>query len=305
MERNLAHFLIGLGGWEHDILDSCLYPRPGMTSAEKLAFYAESFSLAEIRPTFWDADLSTSDASEWVEAVRGVRDFTFNVKLHRAFTHEQKFGPVLTRNVRGILQELARHNRLGGLLVQFPYGFTNTGANRRHIVRLAEIFRGFPMYVELRHSSWDSSSLPAFLAENAMRSVSADLPKVRQYMPCITWTVGDMAYVRLHGRNEKGWLLNGIDARYDYLYNGRELHELQRRIDVLSQRCRTVMLVCNNTTGGKAVANALQLSHAVRGGKRIAIPPPALRAFPGLSEAALPLEAQGTLFSREGVRTAV
>lgn len=300
MERNSVRYRIGLGGWEHDALDRCFYPREGMGSSEKLAYYAQFFNLTEVRHTFWDDSLTSNDAHQWVDAVCEARDFLFTVKLHKEFTHKQNLHPAMATKVRGILQELARHNRLGGLLLQFPYSFTNTGSNRRHVVKLSEVFRGFPMFVELRHASWESPSLLSFLAENAMQSVSPDLPRVRQYMPFITGTVGDTAYLRLHGRNEKGWLLNAMETRYDYLYNDRELMELRRRLDALEPRCRNIMMVCNNTTNGKAVANALQLSHAIRGTSRSLVPLAAMREFPSVRDFGVAMEGQGQLFSRVG-----
>lgn len=305
MERNRIQYLIGIGGWEHDVLDQCFYPRPGMTSADKLAYYAGFFGVTEVRATFWDDELSATDAREWVDAVRGVGEFQFNVKLHRAFTHQREIRPAMTKTVRGILQELARANRLGSLLLQFPYGFTNTGNSRHHLEKLADLFRGFPLYVELRHYSWYSPSLLNFLAENALHPVGADLPHVRQYMPYITGVVGDTAYLRLHGRNEKGWVLNGIDARYDYLYNSKEVAELRRRISALTDRCRRVMVVCNNTTGGKAVANALQFSSALRETDRFFVPDAAYKTFPGVRELGTPRQQQESLFDQPGLRTAI
>lgn len=312
MESQRMQYLVGIGGWEHEVLDCCLYPRAGMASGEKLAFYAGFFGTTEVRPTFWDETLSSRDAREWVEAVSGARDFLFSVKLHRAFTHRREIRPAMTRNVRGILQELARHSRLGALLMQFPYGFTNTGASRHHLVKLAEVFTGFPVHVEFRHDSWQTPSLLSFLTENGLRSVSADLPRVRQLMPFLTGQAGDVAYLRLHGRNEKGWLLNSMDTRYDYLYNGREIMELRRRIAALSGRCRRVVVICNNTSGGKAVANALQLACALGQGERVAVPAAALRTFPSVQELGVPqgslaesLVEQATLFTQPGLRSAI
>jgi uncharacterized protein YecE (DUF72 family) len=304
MDTQRTQYLIGVGGWEHEVLDRCLYPRAGMTSAEKLAYYAGFFNATEVRSTFWDDTLAPGDAREWVEAVRGARDFMFCVKLHRTFTHQRKISSAITRSVRGVLQELARHNRLGALLLQFPYTYTNTGAGRHHLVKLAEVFTGFPLHVEFRHESWQSPSLRSFLADNGLRPVSADLPRVRQLMPFLTGVVGETAYLRLHGRNEKGWLLNTMDTRYDYLYNARELMELRRRLDALSGRCRRVVVICNNTTGGKAVANALQLGCALHEGDRFPVPDAAFRTFPSVQELGAPME-QATLFDRPGLRTAI
>jgi uncharacterized protein YecE (DUF72 family) len=188
--------------------------------------------------------------------------------------------------VRGILAELARHNRLGALLLQFPYAFTNTSGNRFHFVKLAEVFSGFPLHAELRHESWHTPQLLDFLTESGVAPVSADFPRLKQYMPFFSGVVGDTAYLRLHGRNEKGWLSDGLDTRYDYLYNTREIQELRRRVEMLLPRCKKVIVTFNNTTGGKALANALQLRAALNEGKSVLVAPHLLKAFPHLQQIA-------------------
>jgi uncharacterized protein YecE (DUF72 family) len=288
MESEKAVYRVGMGGWEHEIFDSCFYPREGASSADKLNYFARHFQTAEIRATFWDDSLTALDAKEWIGALHDAPGFLLNVKLHSTFTHGKSLPPELTRSVRQILQELAKHNRLGSLLVQFPYSFTNTGGNRHHLVRLAEVFTGFPLHVEFRHQSWNQEGLVTFLREHSLGVVGADMPRIRQYMPFITAVSGDAAYLRLHGRNEKGWMLNGYDARYDYQYNSREIREIARRLRGLEGRCRAVTVICNNNTGGKSLPLAFQLISALREGRPVAVPSRTLRAFPFLSSIAAP-----------------
>jgi uncharacterized protein YecE (DUF72 family) len=288
MERENAVYRVGMGGWEHEVFDSCFYPEERASSADKLNYFARHFQTVEIRATFWDDSLTEMDAKEWIGAVHDAPGFLFNVKLHSTFTHAKSLRPDLTRAVRHVLQELARHNRLGSLLVQFPYSFTNTGGNRHHLVKIAEVFAGFPLHVEFRHQSWNQEGLVTFLREHSLGVVAADMPRIRQYMPFITAVCGDTAYLRLHGRNEKGWMLNGYDARYDYQYNSREIREITRRLRGLEQRCRSVMVLCNNSTGGKSLALAFQLLSALREGKPVVIPSRTLKAFPFLRSIAGP-----------------
>ena len=296
---------IGLGGWEHEVFDQCFYPRPGMSPAAKLSFYARFFQTVEVRPTFWDAELTAGDAREWAEAVQESPGFTFSVKLHASCTHGRSLRPEVTRNIRGILQELARRNRLGSLLIQFPYAFTNTSSNRFHLVRLAEVFAGFPAHVEFRHESWHHAGLIAFLKENSLGVVAADIPKIRRYMPFLTGTAGGAAYIRLHGRNEKGWLLNAYDARYDYLYNAKETHEIEKRLSALTPRCTSATVIANNTTGGKSLPIAFQLLSSVRGGKPVPVPAATVGAFPYLRSVALPDQEESLLSGTGPLRRAM
>ncbi len=296
---------IGLGGWEHEVFDQCLYPGPGMSSLAKLSYYARFFQTVEVRPTFWDAELGAGDARAWAEAVQESPGFTFSVKLHASCTHKRSLRPEVTRNIRGILQELARRNRLASLLIQFPYAFTNTSSNRFHVVRLAEVFAGFPAHVEFRHESWHNPGLIAFLKENSLGVVAADIPKIRHYMPFLTGTAGNTAYIRLHGRNEKGWLLNTYDARYDYLYNARETHEIEKRLNFLTPRSTSATVIANNTTGGKSLPIAFQLISSVRDGKPVPVPPATLAAFPHLRSIALADQVESLLPGTDPLRRAM
>lgn len=64
-----------------------------------------------------------------------------------------------------------------------------------------------------------------------------------------------------------------------------------------------VTVIFNNTTGGHALVNALQLLSALRGGKPVDVPPSTLAAFPQLRQIADP--AHLDLFTPPEMRTAV
>lgn len=301
MEQRTAKVRIGIGGWELDVLDRLLYGNGSLSAEEKLSRYARTFDATVVRATFWDGDLGAGEASAWARAVRHNPAFRFIVKLHHHCTHQQNPSASLRARIRSLLQALEGEGRLGGLLAQFPYSFTNTSTNRFAVIRIAEVFRGFPLHVEFRHASWHQEV--AFLEEHRIQIVSADLPRIRQFIPFQTGTHGCHLLLRLHGRNEKGWLQNGLDARYDYLYNARELIELRRRIESMLSSTPEVTVIFNNTTGGHALVNALQLLSALRGGKPVDVPPSTLAAFPQLRQIADP--AHLDLFTPPEMRTAV
>ena len=286
MNNAATTYRIGIGGWEHDVLDQCLYPSPGMDSSEKLACYSAVFDTVEVRATFWDDTLAEDDAHKWVQAVRDNRRFIFNVKLHSSFTHKNSIKPGVTRNVRGVLHTLFSADRLGTLLMQFPYSFTNTHANRMHLVKLADVFAGYPIHVEFRHDSWNQAQTWDLLREYSLGLACPDLPRVRQLMPYTPVATDNHAYLRLHGRNEKGWLLNGMDARYDYLYNEKELREIRKRLEALSRKANDLTIIFNNTTKGKAVANALALMAALSQGNQVPVPMATMKSFPHLQDVA-------------------
>lgn len=287
MNKKPVQYTVGIGGWEHECMDQYLYAGSMEDSSARLRFYARFFDAVEVRSTFWDDTLGIVDALQWIAAVAENKRFRFNIKLHKAFVHGKEIRPERATRMREILHELLKNDRLGAVLVQLPFAFTNTGANRYHLEKLAASFRGFPLYIEFRNESWnDVHFLGSFLRDNQLGIVNADLPRINRFMPFVTDVFGETAYVRLHGRNEKGWLLNGMDTRYDYLYNAKELRELKRRLAALEEKCEKINVIFNNTTGGKAIANALQMMSLLREGKPVLVPQATAVAFPSLLESA-------------------
>lgn len=283
MNKKPVQYSIGIGGWEHECFNQCLYSAPMEDSDARLRFYARYFDSVEVRSTFWDDSLGVTDALQWIAAVAENKRFRFNVKLHKSFVHGKEIKPERATRLRGLLQEFQKNDKLGAVLVQLPYSFTNTSANRYHLEKLSGTFRGFPLFVEFRNESWnDVHFLRSFLRDNQLGIVNADLPRINRYMPFVTEVAGTTAYVRLHGRNEKGWLVNGMDTRYDYLYNAKELRELKRRLAALEEKCENINIIFNNTTGGKAIANALQMMAMLREGKPVLVPQATALAFPYL-----------------------
>jgi uncharacterized protein YecE (DUF72 family) len=284
MELQTGDYRVGVGGWEHETFDACFYPAAHMESADKLRYFSRYFDSVEVRSTFWDDTLGGEEARSWLASVSENPRFLFSVKLHSSFTHRKEISPDLARRVRGMLYELERANRLGALLLQFPYAFTNISAHRRHLQKLGELFPGFPVHVETRNASWDEKDLVDQLKGCGLSPVSVDLPPLKHFPGFLTETIGETAYLRLHGRNEKGWLANGMDTRYDYCYNEKEVHEIARKAKTLARNTSRVMVLCNNTTNGGAILNALQISAQLQRRGRISLPERAIEAFPDLQD---------------------
>ena len=107
------------------------------------------------------------------------------------------------------------------------------------------------------------------------------LPEMSHNLPPTAHVTGELAYFRFHGRNAAKWF--GPDTsnreRYNYLYREDELDPWIRRIR--SANAKSVFAILNNHFRGQAVANALELQHALTGATPAA--PEALReAYPRL-----------------------
>ena len=79
--------------------------------------------------------------------------------------------------------------------------------------------------------------------------------------------IGNIAYIRLHGRNAAAWYsadpqANG-SARYDYDYSEEELSKFVPIIHVASEEGRKVQVYFNNHPKGSGAKNAGQLKKMI------------------------------------------
>jgi uncharacterized protein YecE (DUF72 family) len=177
------------------------------------------------------------------------------------------------------------------VLLQFPYRFHHTDDNRTHLRRLAEVFRAYPLVLEVRHRSWDRPEVYAFLAELGMGFCNVDQPQVSYSLGLTEHVTSSVGYLRLHGRNAAAWFAEDSDAaaRYDYRYMAEELAALVGVAEAISARARETYLITNNHFRGQAALNALELRHQLRRAP-IPVPPPLLATYPELRQLAPPAE---------------
>ena len=99
-----------------------------------------------------------------------------------------------------------------------------------------------------------------------------DLPAADDHPPPDAPTLGPIGYLRLHGRNAEAWFDRkaGRDQKYDYLYGAEEIESLAERARRIARTSDQVFVVTNNHFTGKAVANALDILHALVGAKPLA-----------------------------------
>lgn len=74
--------------------------------------------------------------------------------------------------------------------------------------------------------------------------------------------VGDLYYLRLHGRNvQSWWKRDAREERYDYLYSMEELEPFAEKLKEITPKVRKAYVFFNNHPRGKAPANAIMLKH--------------------------------------------
>ena len=289
----MSDLRIGTAGWNYPsgrgTWNGVFYParRGRSKNFDELAYYAEHFDTVEVNSTFYGQP-RPEVTSGW--AARTPRGFEFAVKLYQKFTHPRMFEERLARSLGEPSQAaaapeaiealarptaadldefklgvdpLARAGKLGPLLAQFPASFKRTGVTQDYLSKLLDTFTGYPVAVELRHSSWSDAFGDTLTLLNAFGAawVQIDEPKFRfsirqNYLP----NVKGFYYMRLHGRNAaKWWRHDKSEDRYDYLYSEEELKEFTETASAARELVKKAYLYTNNHFSAKSVANAAMI----------------------------------------------
>jgi len=315
----MANLRIGTAGWNYPsgrgTWNGVFYParRARPKTFDELAYYAEHFDTVEVNSTFYGqprADVTRGWAS------RTPPGFEFAVKLYQKFTHPRMFEERVARSLaeqsdtkapqeavealskptaadldefkRGI-DPLARSGKLGPLLAQFPASFKRSGRTQDYLSSLLDTFGGYPVAVELRHSSWSDAFGDTLTLLNAFGAawVQIDEPKFRfsirqNYLP----NVKGFYYMRLHGRNaDKWWRHDKSEDRYDYLYSDHELKEFTETASAARELVKKAYLYTNNHFSAKSVANAAMIKRQLGEPIEGEYPPEFIERFPELAGA--------------------
>lgn len=245
--------LFGVAGWSYEDWKDVVYPR---NCKDTLRAVAQRLDLIEINSTFY-APPSAKNCASWVErtADLGTR---FTAKLPHEFTHERQFGAELVDKVRSGFAPLVGSGRFLGVLAQFNHEFPFTGAAVEHVARLAQAFGGdSPLFVEVRHSSWNSQAALDALRGLGVGVLDLDYPGMVGGFSRDAARVpapGGLCYFRLHGRN-RAWFRKGAqrDEVYDWEYSPREVEQIEARLVRITQDATRTLVVANNHFHGKAM----------------------------------------------------
>ena len=290
---------IGTCSWADEALSKYFYP-PGTPSGERLPYYAQHFDTVEVDSTYYRLPVPEM-VERWAE--RTPDDFVFHVKAFGVMTRHpvkleqlptdlrdeapvddkgrlerpsREFRAEIFRRFLDALEPLRAAGKLGGILMQFPPYVVPREASIDYLEWAREQLEGHEMLVEFRHRSWYEeearSETLALLERIGATHVIVDAPKVdaKNVPPTVLAVTSPIAYVRMHGRNEKTWNVRGRSAaeRFDYLYSDEELEEWVEPLQELAQQAEQVFVVFNNNNrspsgdGGfvaQASTNALTL----------------------------------------------
>jgi uncharacterized protein YecE (DUF72 family) len=288
---------IGMGGWDLPPFSRYFYPPHPKKGFRKLNFYSQFFDFVEVNSTFYNIGLGPVHSRQWIGDVSDNRNFLFTVKLFRAFTHTFDATRADVSAVHRLLEPLAEHDRLRGLVIQFPYSFTNLKERRQYLMQLARAFQAFELYLDVRHNSWNSPLMYNFFQENHLHLINIDLPQLKRHMPLTSTAWNGSAYFRMMGRNVQRWNDRTRGERYQYLYNESELEHLLFLLEKVRSLARSSFVVFHNDPEANSLVNGFQLRHLVRKKQKVLIPQHLVQAHPKLKPISSPVNILHPLFA--------
>lgn len=290
--------LIGPAGWSYPDWNGILYPTHRPRGFHEAGYLSRFFDTIEINTSFYNP-LRAELAAQWIERVADNSRFLFAAKLWQRFTHETGATAEDERVVRTGFDVLRGANRLGAVLLQYPFSFHRTPENLDRLKHTLEAFSDYPLVVEVRHSSWVVPEFFHFLHERRAGFCNIDQPLIGRSMKPGERVTSALGYVRLHGRRYDTWFSRDPDLpgheRYNYLYSEEELEPWVKRIRHVSDGTETTYVVTNNHYEAKGVVNALQLIHMLSGAK-VKVPETLRHRYPQLEAIADEPSAEPTLF---------
>lgn len=299
MNNSTPHLYIGTAGWSYKDWIGPFYSQPQSRDYDWLEFYSQYFNCVEVNSTYYTY-VSPSTVRGWVNKVSDRDEFLFTLKLHQDFTHKRKFTDENIKAFTKNLEILGKANRLGGVLIQFPYSFAFSNATAEYVQKLSEIFQEYNKFVEVRHKSWNNPDVYKFFGELDLTFCTIDQPQIGDAIPFEPIVTNEKVYFRFHGRNKEAWLgsirnfgkekpadnpdeaYKQQSLRYDYLYSPGELVEISQKIKEVYDKVKEVFIIMNNHPQGKGVANAFELIHLLKERMKVKVPETMLKAFPRL-----------------------
>jgi uncharacterized protein YecE (DUF72 family) len=268
---------VGPAGWSYTDWENIVYPPHG-SKFDHLAYLASFFDTIEINSPFYRIPPPTH-AKSWVRRVSANDDFKFTTKVFRGFTHEAaKLAKEDVKAFRNYLDPLMEADRLGAILLQFPWSFKNSPESREKLTKLFDELAEYPKALEVRHSTFQNKEFFEFLDEHDVAWVNVDQPLFDNSVKPAETVTGPIAYARFHGRNYEKWFAHQESwERYNYLYSEKELEPWVERIETMA-RSRDTYVVTNNHFRGQAIVNAGELRESL--GLENKLPPQLKEVYP-------------------------
>jgi len=267
---------IGPAGWSYKDWEGTVYPPHG-SKFDALAYLATFFDTIEINSPFYRIP-PPQHSKSWVRRIASNRDFKFTTKVFKGFTHDDEYTSDDVKAFRDYLDPLMDADRLGAVLLQYPWSFKNGDESRDKLTKLFGELDGYPLALEVRHSTFQNDDFFRFLDDHGVAWVNVDQPLFHDSVKPADTVTGPVGYARLHGRNYEKWFAHGETwERYNYLYSKDELAPWAARVEHMARKQDTYVIT-NNHFRGQAIINAGDLKEAL--GQDGTIPPQLESVYP-------------------------
>ncbi len=266
---------VGTSGWSYPkgegTWNGYFYPK-GKGKINELEYYSQFFKTVEINSSFYRPP-NQGYVYNWARKV--PKDFLFTVKMWQKFTHPKMYKEATGEDAvisqqdvdlfESSIEPLAKYDKLGALLAQFPPSFKNDGFGQKILTGIIRKFGQYRLAVELRHHSWsDDKNIAELLRENNVAWVQIDEPKFKTSVAEEVPVTSDMAYFRFHGRNAEMWWKGDNETRYKYLYAPEEIDELKTKVDSVAEKTKLLFAFFNNHWQGYSPRNANDLQKVLQ-----------------------------------------
>ena len=130
-KKRAAELRLGPAGWLYKDWEGIVYPREKPSGFDPLRYIADFFDTVKINSTFYGPPVPRRTSS-WVKRVKEHHQFRFTAKLWKRFTHERDkaWSRGEADQVRQGFDVMMDADKLGAVLMQFPWSFKRTEANR-------------------------------------------------------------------------------------------------------------------------------------------------------------------------------
>src|SRR5690242_3728174 len=121
---------IGPAGWSYPDWAGYVYPSRRSRGFHEATYLAQYFDTIEINTSFYQP-MRPEHAAQWIDRVAANPRFVFTAKLWQRFTHDVRSKASASavedeREVRAGFDVLRAANKLGAVLLQFPFSFHRT-----------------------------------------------------------------------------------------------------------------------------------------------------------------------------------
>jgi uncharacterized protein YecE (DUF72 family) len=251
----MSAIVVGTSSWADPGFVKHWYQK-GMAARERLGFYAERFEVVELNSSFY-AVPSRDSVERWSEVT--PEGFRFHVKLHRLLSRHatkpdalppdlrdgaelnsrgnvvatDELRAALVERMLGAVAPLADAGKLGAFLLQLSPAFRPRSAELGELDPIIDALAPHTLAVEFRYRAWLKQKrieqVLGHLRDRRVTFVAVDAPladHVTIMPPVDAVTNPRLAYLRCHGRNERGYMSGRTVAeRFDYDYSDEELEE--------------------------------------------------------------------------------